>query len=134
MKRIPLSWLLLANFLVLRYVFCQRASTNAELLSGRRRFQTGVCDTHVENNAVTVNDQTPQDIKASHTLFQDVVDCLNPGGIIRFATERFSVNETIRIDKDVSITSTARKKTSFICNGQPVFDIRSTFPHFHKTG
>ena len=83
---------------------------------------------------MTVNGQTAKDIEVSRTSFQDVVDCLNPGGIIRFATERFSVDKTIRIHKDVSITSTAQKKTSFVCNGQPVFDIRSTFPHFHKTG
>ena len=93
-----------------------------------RCFHAGVCDVHVESNSVTVNDQTAQDIKASRTSFQDIVDCLTPGGIIQFATERFSVDETIKIHKNVSITSIARKKTSFICNGQPVFDIRSTFP------
>ena len=98
-----------------------------------RCFRPGVCDTYVESNGVTVNDQIVEDIDASRTSFQDIVDCLNPGGVIRFATERFSVGETIRIDKDVSVTSTAPKKTSFICNGQSVFDIRSPFDHFHKT-
>ena len=80
-----------------------------------------------------VNDQTAEDIEASRTSFQDIVDCLEAGAIIRLATERFSVGETIRIDKDVSITSIAPKKTAFICNGQSVFDIRSLCPHFHKT-
>ena len=66
------------------------------------------------------------DIDATDSSFQDVVECLSAGAIIRFATERFSVGETIRIDKDISITSTHRKRTSIACNEQPVFDIRST--------
>ena len=98
-----------------------------------RCFHLGVCDTYVKSNEVTVTEETVEDIEASRTSFQDIVDCLNPGGVIRFATERFSVGETIRIDKDVSVTSTAPKKSSFICNGQSVFDIRSPFDHFHKT-
>ena len=99
-----------------------------------RRFHPGVCGTYFESYVATVNNHTVEDIEASRTSFQDIVDCLNPGGVIRFATERFSVGETIRIDKNVSNTSTAQRKTSFVCNGQSVFDIRSVFLHFYETG
>ena len=91
-----------------------------------RCFDLGVCDTYVKRNAVTVNDQIVEDIEASRASFQDVVDCLERGGIIQFATATFSVDETIRLEKDIAITSTHRRKTSFACNQQPVFDIRST--------
>ena len=84
-----------------------------------------LCDTFVENNAFTVDEQTVEDMDALRTTLQEVVDCFEDGATLRFAMPRFSIDETVVVDKDMTITSSRKEKTSLGCNGKPILDIRS---------
>ena len=83
---------------------------------------------------MTVSAETIKEIDALQIPFQDVVDCLSDDAIIHFTATSFSVAETIRVDQNISISSAAAEdRTAFICNGKPIFAIRSAFSFLFKT-
>ena len=83
-----------------------------------------LCATLVENNSFTVDQQTAEDIHAQRTTLQEVVDCLEDGATLQFATAEFSFDDTVVVDKDMTIRSSGKEKTSLGCDGKPVLDIR----------
>ena len=117
---------LLVGFLLLES-FALGQGTGAKPADGSHlnRSVPDLCDSFVADNALIVTSQIEEEIKASRTSFQTLVDCLQEGGALRFDTSSFSPSETIRIEKSISVSSVAEQKLAVACDGRPVFDIRS---------
>lgn len=55
---------------------------------------------------------------------QELVDCLEDGGMLTLDVQIFEPGQTIEIRRDMRILSNAEEGTTMTCNGEPVFDIR----------
>ena len=117
---------LLVGFLLMES-FALGQGTGAKSADGSHlnRSVPDLCDSFVADNSLIVTSQIEEEIKASRTSFQTLVDCLQEGGALRFDTLSFSPSETIRIEKSISVSSVAEQKLAVACDGRPVFDIRS---------
>ena len=120
-------WPLLVIFLAMHSFAFGQGTRSTKPADGSllRPSVADLCDSFVENNALIVTARIEREINALKTSFQALVDCLHPGGTIRFKTRSFSPSKTIRIEKSITVSTVAEEKIAIACNGRPVFDIRS---------